>query len=77
MEKEETVEKYRLSQGRMNNYKKEVKDRLTEKEGIDIMTINKIMKESTEKHLKVKIKINIKEKTEEKNKKWMTEQVRI
>ena len=31
-EKEETIEKYRLSQGRMNNYKKEVKDRLTEKE---------------------------------------------
>ena len=25
----------------MNNYKKEVKDRLTEKEDIDIMTINK------------------------------------
>ena len=41
----------------MNNYKKEVKDRLTEKENIDIMTINKIMKESSEKHLKVKIKI--------------------
>ena len=44
--KEETIEKYRLSQGRMNNYKKEVKDRLTQKEDIDIMTINKIMKES-------------------------------
>ena len=40
-EKEETIEKYRLSQGRVNNYKKEVKDRLTEKEDIDIMTINK------------------------------------
>ena len=40
-EKEETVEKYRLSQRRMNNYKKEIKDRLTEKEDIDIMTINK------------------------------------
>ena len=26
-EKEETIEKYRLSQERMNNYKKEVKDR--------------------------------------------------
>ena len=39
-EKEETVEKYRLSQRRMNNYKKEIKDRLTEKEDID-MTINK------------------------------------
>ena len=47
-EKEETIEKYRLSQRRMNNYKKEVKDRLTEKEDIDIMTINKIMKESAE-----------------------------
>ena len=35
MEKEETIEKYRLSQGRMN-YNKEVKDRLTEKEDIDI-----------------------------------------
>ena len=74
-EKEETIEKYRLSQGRMNNYKKEVKDRLTEKEDIDIMTINKIMKESAEKHLKVKIKIT-KEKAEEKDKKWMTEQIR-
>ena len=74
-EKEETIEKYRLSQGRMNNYKKEVKDRLTEKEDIDIMTINKIMKESEEKHLKVKIKIT-KEKAEEKDKKWMTEQIR-
>ena len=29
-EKEETIKKYRLSQGSMNNYKKEVKDRLTE-----------------------------------------------
>ena len=47
----ETIEKYRLSQGRMNNYKKQVKDTLTEKEDIDIMTINKIMKESAEKHL--------------------------
>ena len=56
-EKEETIEKDRLPQGRMNNYKKEVKGRLTEKEDIDIMTINKIMKESAEKHLKVKIKI--------------------
>ena len=74
-EKEETIEKYRLSQGRMNNYKKEVKDRFTEKEDIDIMTINKIMKESAEKHLKVKIKMT-KEKAEEKGKKWMTEQVR-
>ena len=74
-EKEETIEKYRLSQGRMNNYKKEVKDRLTEKEDIDIMTINKIMKESTENPLKVKIKIT-KEKAEEKDKKWMTEQIR-
>ena len=44
-EKEETKEKYRLSQGRMNDYKKEVRDRLTEKVDIDIMTINKIMKE--------------------------------
>ena len=52
----------------MNNYKKEVKDRLTEKEDIDIITINKIMEESAEKHLKVKIKIT-KEKTEEKDKK--------
>ena len=52
----------------MNNYKKEVKDRLTEKEDIDIITINKIMKESAEKHLKVKIKIT-KEKAEEKDKK--------
>ena len=43
-EKEETIEKYRLSKRRMNNYKKEVKNRLTEKEDIDIMTINKIMK---------------------------------
>ena len=60
----------------MNNYKKEVKDRLTEKEDIDIITINKIMEESAEKHLKVKIKIT-KEKTEEKDKKWMTEQIRI
>ena len=33
------------------------------------------MKESAEKHLKVKIKI-IKETAEEKNKKWITEQVR-
>ena len=73
--KEETIEKYRLSQRRMNNYKKEVKDRLTEKEDIDIMTINKIMKESPEKYLKVKIKIT-KEKAEEKDKKWMTEQIR-
>ena len=33
----------------MNNYKKkEMKDRLTEKEDIDIMTINKIMKVSAE-----------------------------
>ena len=47
----------------MNNYKKEVKDRLTEKEDIDIVTINKIMKEPGEKHLKVKIKIT-KEKVE-------------
>ena len=47
----------------MNNYKKEVKDRLTEKEDIDIVTINKIMKEPGEKHLKVKIKIT-KEKAE-------------
>ena len=76
-EKEEAVEKYRLSQGRTNNDKKEVnsKDRLTEKEDIDIMTINKIMKESAEKHLKVMIKI-VKEKVEEKNKKWMTEKVK-
>ena len=41
----------------MNNYKKEVKERLTEKEDIDIMAINKIMKESAEKQLKVKIKM--------------------
>ena len=34
-----------------------MKDRLTEKEDVDIMTINQIMKESAEKHLKVKIKI--------------------
>ena len=40
-----------------------------------MMTINKIMKKSAEKHLKLKIKI-IKEKTEENDKKWMTEQVR-
>ena len=40
------MEKYRLSHGRMNNYVKEVKYRLTEKE--DIMIINKVMKESTE-----------------------------
>ena len=33
------------------------------------------MKESAEKHLKVKIKIT-KEKAEEKDKKWMTEQIR-
>ena len=59
----------------MNNYKKEVKDRLSEKEDIDIMTINKIMKEATEKHLRLKIKIT-KEKAEEKDIKWMTEQVR-
>ena len=39
------------------------------------MTINKIIKESAEKHLKVKIKIT-KEKAEEKDKKWMTEQIR-
>ena len=51
-EKEETIQKYRLSQGRMNNFKKEVKDRMTEKEDIDIMTINKIMKESVENHLR-------------------------
>ena len=74
-EKEETIEKCRLSQGRMNNYKKEVKDRLTQKEDIDIMTINKIMKESAEKYLKVNIKIT-KEKAAEKDKKWMTEQIR-
>ena len=55
--KEKTMEKFGLSQGRMNNYKKEVKDRLAEKEDIDIMTVNKIMKESAEKDLKVKIKI--------------------
>ena len=30
-EKDEKTDNYRLSQGRMNNYKKEVKDRLTEK----------------------------------------------
>ena len=48
--------------------KKEVKDRLTEKEDIDILAINKIMKESAEKHLKLKIKI-MKEKVEEKDKK--------
>ena len=59
----------------MNNYNKEVNDRLTEKQDIDIMTINKIMKESAEKHLKGKIKIT-KEKAEEKDKKWMTEQIR-
>ena len=58
----------------MNNYKKEVKDRLKEKEDIDIMKINKIMNELSDKHLKVKIKIT-KEKAEEKDKKWMTEQV--
>ena len=57
-EKEETIEKYRLSQGRMNNYKKEVKDRLTEKEDIDVMTINKIMKESAEKHMNCEDKNN-------------------
>ena len=59
----------------MNNHKKEVKDRLTEKEDIDIMTMNKIMKESAEKTLKVKIKLT-KEEAEEKDKNWMTEQVR-
>ena len=74
-EKEETIEKYRLSQGRMNNYIKVVKDRLTEKEDINIKIINEIMKESAEKHLRVKIKIT-KEKAEEKDKKWMTEQIR-
>ena len=52
-----------------------MKDRLTEKEDIDIMTMNKIMKESAEKHLKVKIKIT-KEKAEEKDKKLMREQIR-
>ena len=45
-----------------------MKNRWTEKGDIDIMTINKIMKESAEKHLKVKIKIT-KEKAEEKEKK--------
>ena len=50
----------------MNNYNKEVKDRLTENEDIDIMTINKIMKETAEKPLKVKIKIT-KAKEKEKN----------
>ena len=70
-EKEETIEKYRLSQGRKNN-NKNVKGSLTEKEDIDIMRINKILKESAKKHLKVKIKIT-KEKAEEKEKKWMTE----
>ena len=59
----------------MNNHKKEVKDRLTEKEDIDIMTMNNIMKESAKKKLKVKIKLT-KEKAEEKDKKWMSEQVR-
>ena len=48
---------------------------MTEKEDIYIMTINKIMKESAEKHLKVQIKIT-KEKADEKDKKWMTEQIR-
>ena len=42
------MEKYRLSHGRMNNYVKEVKYRLTENIDIDIMIINKVMKESTE-----------------------------
>ena len=46
-------------------------ERITEKEGIDIMTINKIMKQSAEKHLKVKVKIK-----KEKDTKWMTEEVR-
>ena len=40
-----------------------------------LMTINKIMNESAEKNLKVKMKIT-KEKAEEKDKKWMTEQIR-
>ena len=31
-EKEETIEIYRLSQGRMNNYKRELTERMTEKE---------------------------------------------
>ena len=75
-EKEQTVEKYRLSQGRMNNYYiKEVKYRLTEKEDIARYNDNKVMKESTEKHLKVTIRI-IKGKAEEKDKTWMTEQVK-
>ena len=51
----------------MNNYKKEVKDRLTEKEDIDIMTINKIMKKSAEKHEREDK--NNKRKAEEKDKK--------
>ena len=69
------MEKYRLSQGRMNNYIKEVKYRLTEKEDIARYNDNKVMKESTEKHLKVMTRI-IKGKAEEKDKTWMTEQVK-
>ena len=39
----------------MNNYNKELTERMTEKEDIDKMTINKIMKVLAEKHLKKKI----------------------
>ena len=45
------MEKYRLSQGIMNNYLKEVKYRLTEKEDIVRYNDNKVLKKSTEKHL--------------------------
>ena len=41
----------------MNKHIKELKERITEHEDIDIIAINKIMKESVEKHLKVKTKI--------------------
>ena len=57
----------------MNNYKKELTERVTGKEDIDIMTINEIMKESADKQMKVKIKM--KKEKEEKDKKWMIEQL--
>ena len=58
----------------MNNYRKELKERITEGEEVDIITINRIVKESAKKHLKVKIKIRIEKK--EKEQKWMREQIR-
>ena len=41
----------------MSNCRKELKKRIPENEEIDIMTINKIRKDLTEKRLKVKTKI--------------------